>query len=500
MQSIIRYKLLFKQYIKTIVFLIFYFTFSTSHAINTILQQDAYIKASNTEASDEFGRTVAISGDYMVIGAPNEDSGNPNNQFDNTVTDSGAAYVYKKNTNGVWNQVAYLKSSVIRPFFSGGKFGRAVAIDDTTIAVTSGWDVTFFTLEFGNWVYKNHFTSLFTPISGTGSTVDNFGSSVAISGDTVVVGAIADDSNATGINGSHNDFAPDSGAAYVLVRSGDEWFEQAFIKPHNTGIGDAFGTSVDIDSDTIVIGARNEDSNATGVDGVNNDSREDSGAAYVFTRIGTTWSQQAYLKPSTNENTNLDFGYAVSISGDLVVVGAIGEKSGSTGINGDETNSDEPGSGAAYAFTRNASNLWSQDAYIKASNTDATDNFGRAVDSFSDGVDYNIIIGAPIEFSSSTGVNGDQSNNDVEISGAAYIFTRSADQWQQTAYLKASNTGDGDFFGSVAITGQAAVVGAIFEDSNATGVNGADNNLAPDSGAAYTFNIKPIPIFLDDFE
>ena len=128
---------------------------------------------------------------------------------------------------------------------------------------------------------------------------------MAVSGDTVVVGAIGEDSNATGVNGDQSDnSATDSGAAYVFVRSGTNWSQQAYLKASNTGAGDHFGISVAVSGDTVVVGAHGEDSNATGVNGNQSDnSAIDSGAAYVFVRSGTNWSQQAYLKAS---NTGAD--------------------------------------------------------------------------------------------------------------------------------------------------------------------------------------------------
>ena len=96
--------------------------------------------------------------------------------------------------------------------------------------------------------------------------------------------------------------APCSGAAYVFTRSGTNWSQQAYLKASNTEVDDWFGPSVAISGDTVVVGAYEEDSNATGVNGNQSDnSATNSGAAYVFTRSGTTWSQQAYLKASNTE-------------------------------------------------------------------------------------------------------------------------------------------------------------------------------------------------------
>ena len=213
----------------------------------------------------------------------------------------------------------------------------------------------------------------------------------------------------------------------------------------------------------------------------------DSGAVYVFTRSGTTWSQQAYLKAS-NTDAQDNFGYSVSLSGDTLAVGASYESSNATDVNGIQSDNSASGSGAVYIFTRSG-RTWSQQAYLKASNTDVSDDFGDSVSLSGD----TLAVGAPDESSSATGVNGSQSDNSAINSGAVYIFTRSGRTWSQQAYLKASNTGRSDLFGdSVSLSGDTLAVGARFEDSSATGVNGSQgDNRAGRSGAVYVRRIAP---------
>jgi hypothetical protein len=313
---------------------------------------------------------------------------------------------------------------------------------------------------------------------------DQFGVS-AVSGDTVVVGAPAEDSNATGVNGDQSDnSAADSGAAYVFVRNGTTWSQQAYLKASNTEAGDSFGISVSVSGDTVVVGAQFEDSNATGVNGDQSDNGANAaGAAYVFVRNGTTWSQQAYLKASNTETRDL-FGFSISVSGDTVVVGASLEDSNATGMNGDQSNNSASAAGAAYVFVRNGT-TWSQQAYLKASNTGAFDFFGASISVCGD----TVVVGAYGEDSNATGVNGNQSNNNAGNAGAAYVLVRNGTTWSQQAYLKASNTGASDRFGtSISISRDTVVVGAPAEDSNATGVNGdQSDNSAADSGAGYVF-------------
>jgi hypothetical protein len=249
--------------------------------------------------------------------------------------------------------------------------------------------------------------------SNTGA-IDYFGRSVAVSGDTVVVGANFEDSSTMGVNSTPNDNASSSGAAYVFTRSGTTWSQQAYLKASNTGAGDEFGYSVAVSGDTIVAGAIWEASSTTGVNSTPNESAYGSGAAYVFTRNGTTWSQQAYLKAS-NAGAIDQFGWSVALSGDTVVVGAINEASSTTGVNS-TPNESAGNSGAAYVFTRSGT-TWSQQAYLKASNTGAGDRFGWSVAVSGD----TLVVGAIREDSSTTGVNSPPDENASE-SGAAYVF------------------------------------------------------------------------------
>ena len=320
--------------------------------------------------------------------------------------------------------------------------------------------------------------------SNTGAE-DFFGHTVATTGDTVVVGAYGEDSGAAGVNANQADnSAADSGAIYVFVRSGTTWTQQAYIKSSNPATLDYFGSALSISGDTIAAGAFGEDSSATGVNGNQADNNAgSSGAVYIFVRSGTTWTQQAYLK-SSNTGSGDWFGTSVSIVGDTLAVGAQGEDSSATGANGTQTNNGTLESGAVYVFVRNAGN-WTQQAYLKSSNTGQSDFFGYSVSLSGE----SLVVGAYGESSNATGVNGNQADDSAGGSGAAYVFTRAGAAWTQQAYLKASNTGPVDYFGSaVAISGDTVVVGAFGEDSAARGVNGSQSdNSASASGAAYVF-------------
>lgn len=452
------------------------------------LAQQAFLKASNTGTEDGFGVSAAISGNTVVIGAPAEDSSSAgvNSPPNDLAPNAGAAYVFVRNGT-TWTQQAYLKP--LNPDASD-RFGTSVAISGNTIVVgafSEDGSTTIVNSTPDNLAANAGAAYVFVRSGTTWSQQaylkadnaganDQFGISVAIDGNTIVVGAFTED-----------DIASDSGAAYVFVRSGTTWSQQgSSLKADNAGSGDQFGSFVSISGNTIAVGAPTEGSNATGIngDGTNNLAGH-SGAAYVFVRSGTTWNQEAYVKPH-NTGSGDWFGRSLAISGNTLVVGAHWEDSDTTGINstGNESATD---AGAAYVFARTGT-IWVQEAYLKADNTGAEDNFGYAV-----AVSGNtVVVGARYEDGSGTGVNS-ESDNVESNAGAAYTFIRNGGIWSQQAYLKASNTESGDNFGNaVAISGSTIVVGAINEASSSLGVNGISNNFAPQSGAAYVFDI-PLP-------
>jgi uncharacterized delta-60 repeat protein len=293
--------------------------------------------------------------------------------------------------------------------------------------------------------------------AGSDNAGDRFGAAVAISGDTAVVGAPGEDSSSTGVAGSPNEMATDSGAAYVFVRNGLVWSQQAYLKASQVTAGDGFGSAVSISGNTLVVGSPKEDSSSTGINSVPNENAGDSGAAYVFFRSGTSWSQQGYLKTLWADTAEDLLGTSVSISGDTVVVGAPGEDSSTTGV-GSTPNNSAGESGAAYVFTRSGTS-WSQSpsGYLKASNTAGYQRFGTSVSIDGD----SIIVGAYGESSNTTGV--DSTPNLLGFNhGAAYVFARNEGFWGQQAYLKADPTsshGDAFFGSAVAIQGNTAVVG-----------------------------------------
>jgi cysteine-rich repeat protein len=401
-----------------------------------------YVKASNTGNNDNFGYSVALSADgsTMAVGAVAESSaavGIGGNQTDNSATNAGAVYVFVR-SGATWIQQSYVKAS------------------------------------------------------NTGAS-DLFGWSVALSADgsTLAVSAIQEASTATGVNGDQADnSATEAGAVYVFTRSGTTWSQQSYVKASNTAALDRFGWSVALSGDgaTLAVSAFQEDSAATGVNGNDSDNTApNAGAVYMFTRIGTTWVQQAYVKAS-NTGAGDFFGWSIALSGDgsTLAVGAYQEASAATGVGGDQTTNSTTFAGAVYVFTRSGT-TWSQQAYVKASNTRAGAFFGSSVALSADG--STLAVGATGETSAATGVGGDQTDNSAMRAGAVYMLERGGTTWTQRAYIKASNTGSEDFFGSsVALSGDGSIlaVSAFHETSAATGIDSnQSDNSANIAGAVY---------------
>jgi hypothetical protein len=447
-------------------------------------KQTAYVKASNADAYDHFacggsnqghtGSSIATSGDgtTMAVGAPYESSGArgiDGNQNDNSLYASGAAYVFTR-AGDRWSQQAYVKAS------------------------------------------------------NTGQG-DHFGSSVALSrdGNTLAVAAYWESSKATGVDGDQSDDSlPQAGAVYVFTRSGTRWAQQAYIKASNTGRagegdgfgdGDQFGYAIALSGDgtTLAVGAISEDSGARQVNGnQNDDSQQSTGAVYVFTRTGATWSQQAYLKAHNAEPGDL-FGFAVALSrdGDTLVTSGFDERGGARTINGPDDNT-MAGAGALYVYTRTGA-TWQQDAYLKGSRTEASDQLGYALAISDDG--NTIAAGAGDEDCLTPGINPPGCDADSPPNGtaniwvgAAYVFVRSAGTWREQAFIKASNPRPYSSFGvrlAMSGDGNTLAVTAYVEDSAGQGIRASaprpfltldalnawrdQRNVAEESGAAYIF-------------
>jgi trimeric autotransporter adhesin len=459
-----------------------------------------YLKASNTRPGEVFGTSVATSGDTLVIGAYGETSlakgvNNPPAPYSATDGATGAVYVFTR-AGGVWSQQAYLKASNTHDEsgLSGPLFGYSVAISGNTIAVGAPQEASNATGVNGNQADASAITAgaayVFTRVGTTWTQqayvkasnarpISRFGVAVALSGDTLAVGADAESSNASTVNGDQaNQSLSRAGAAYVFTRSGVTWSQQAYIKASNTRSEASFGSALALSGDTLAVGAPYETSSATGVNGSQAATGSNYGAAYVFARSGTTWSQQAYVKAS-NTRADANFGYAVAVSGDTLAVGSNGE---SSGVPGDPADTSASNAGAVYVFAR-AGATWSQQAYVKAAKPQTAAGFGTSV-ALSDNT---LAVGSPYEASNAKGFDGDQGDKSTARAGAAFVFARTGTAWKPRAYFKATNTRAQAYFGdSIALSADTLLIGSPQESSNATGVNGNSADASSlMAGAAY---------------
>ena len=493
------------------------------------LQQAAVLKASNPGMFDHFGEGgaldghtgagAAISGDGMTlaVGAQHESSsarGIDGDQNDESAYNAGAVYVFT-GSGANWTQQAYIKASNAD---GGDHFGNVVALsaDGNTMAVSAYWEssaatgvngdqadnsipqagaVYIFARSDGTWSQQAYLKASNTGRAGEGDLFgdgDQYGFSMSLSGDgnTVAVGAITEDGNASGIDGDQaDDSAVSAGAVYVYTRTGTTWSQQAYIKSSAAADftnGDMFGYSVSLNADgnTLAVGVYDEAGSSRGINGPVDATSRGSGAAYVFARDGNTWSRQAYLKVANAEpNDSWGIGIALSADGGTLALGSADEDCPATGVNPpgcmDDMTSDTS-AGAVALFVRDGV-TWTEQAYLKGSNTGPADWFGTRLALSGDG---NVLVAAaPNEDSAAQGINGGRQDDDSAFeAGAVYLFTRSGTEWTQQAFVKGSNTEAFDEFGnSVALSsnGRTMVVGARGEDQ-------ADGSV-DESGAVYVF-------------
>jgi len=371
----------------------------------TIWTEQAKLLASDGEEYDVFGRSVSLYEDTALISAVyDDDNGNY----------SGSAYVFIR-AGTTWTEQAKLLASDGTAY---DNFGYSVSIEGDTALIGAGWDddngnaagsAYVFTRSGITWTQQQKL------IASEG--VDGlFGWSVSLSGDTALIGAHGDNENGV-----------DSGAAYVFTRINTTWAQQTKLLASDGAMDDFFGWSVSLDGDTALSGVCGDDDNGT-----------ESGSMYVFTRNDTTWTEQGKLL-GLDDTSEDRFGCSVSIDGDTALIGAY---------------RDDNGKGSAYIFTRTGS-IWTQQAKLLASDGAVQDFFGISVSLSGD----TALIGAPV-----------YENNG---SGSAYVFIRTGTTWTQQAKLVASDGAIGDVFGlSVSLFGDTAIIGAPADD---------------DHGSAYIF-------------
>ena len=376
-------------------------------------------------AGDEFGTSVAIDGNTMVVGA-NEDDDNGNK--------SGSAYIFDK-LDGFWVPIAKLTAN---DGADGDEFGRSVGISGDTVVVGADRDDDNGSNSGSAYIYErneggiNNWGEVTKITASDEAAEDRFGVSVGISGDTVVVGANRNDDNGS-----------ESGSAYIYERNeggNNNWGEITKITASDGADGEFFGESVGISGDTVVVGANFDDDNGSF-----------SGSAYIYERNEggiNNWGEVTKITASDGAFGDR-FGESVGISGDTVVVGANGNSSGS-----------------AYIYERNEGgiNNWGEVTKITASDGAADDEFGESV-----GISGDTVV---------VGANGDDDNG--SDSGSAYIYERNEggiNNWGEVSKKTASDGAASDLFGlSVRVSGDTVVVGANFDDDNGS-----------DSGSVYIY-------------
>ena len=394
---------------------------------------------SDASGSDQFGHSVSVSGDTMVIGAPYDD--------DNNRDQSGSVYVLTRSSNGAWTQQQKLTAG--SDAVANDNFGQSVSVSGDTVVVGtpshgaggSGTTYVFVRSSSGAWTRQQKLKA-----SDGGSNYDYFGASVSVSGDTIIVGAY----------GYDDDGKSNVGRAYVFVRSSSAWTHQANL----TAGSDAreyenFGYSVSVSGDTAVVGLSSWMSTH-------------QQRAYVFVRSSSgVWTQQAKLTAGSDTGTEDSFGHSVSVSGETIVVGAYRHDA-----NGQHD------SGSAYVFVRSSSGAWSQQAKLTAgSDVSYQGHFGQSV-SISGDI---IVVGEPQDDHGSNSNNMYYNNN--ENQGSAHVFRRSGTKWNRVGKINAETyAAVNDYFGgTVAVSGERIVVGV--------GLKALNSSLGH-AGAAYAFALE----------
>ncbi|MCP4108055.1 MAG: hypothetical protein GY749_21335 [Desulfobacteraceae bacterium] len=343
---------------------------------------------------------------------------------DDNGSDSGSAYIYHYEGNG-WTQKAKL---VADDGESGDRFGESVSIDGDYAIMAARFDdnstgsaYIFHLGEDNGW---NQQAKL---VADDGDPGDWFGTSVSIDGNYAIIGAWGDNNK--------------TGSAYIFYYNGNTWIQQAKLLVSDGATGDSFGSSVSIHGNYAIVGVCGDDAKGYR-----------SGSAYIFERNDTTWTKQAKLVASDGASSDV-FGNSVSVNGDYVIVGATGN---------DDRGDD---SGSAYIFYYNGS-AWIQQAKLLASDGDTWDSFGCTVSIDGD----NAIVGAVAN------------DDDGSLSGSAYIYHYDGKNWIQQPKLVASDGDEHDFFGTVSIDGDNAIVGATGND-----------NDGKSSGSAYIYKLDVVP-------
>ena len=449
--------------------------------VNTTPQSNSVIKEfveinklvpKDRQGYENFGYSVGISGDYAVIGA-NVDDKDANG--DNPISDAGSAYIFKKQKDGKWKQVQKIVASNRE---DGDNFGWSVAINNNHIVVgaiyvghSSGAAYVFELGDNGVWLQKQKIVA--NPLEGQ----ILFGNSVAIDGNTIAVGCPWYAKDATGkpetnLNGA--------GAVFVFNKTGGVWTQSQILTPKSRTIdnlGDDLGYSVSICGDLIIAGAVGADFDMKGVNRM-----EAAGAAYIFERTGGKWQEVQKIVPSDRAPHD-EFGYTVAVSGDNAIIGAW-----------KKTETTDPDSrsftGNAYIFSRKAApgrvrpdggviltpedGSWKQVLKISPEDRRPDDYLGWSV---SMSGDYAIV--------SAKKQDTDSLDNLINDGGAIYVFYQDKNgRWSQTGKLTTFDRSQLDAFGhAVAISG-CDIIGATIVDQE----DDKDANALTSAGSGYVFS------------
>lgn len=448
---------------------------------------DAFIKSTNTGASDSFGE-VALSrdGNTLAIGAVGEDSDStgvgatPNESGDA----NGAVYIYRRSGTG-WAFESFLKAANSD---DRDGFGNALSLsaDGNTLAV--GAALRSIGDPGGAYVFSRTGTTwtqqtFLSPSDFSTTLLFGFSVSLSADGNRLAVGIPGEDGRGTGVTTLPAPGAislVNSGAVLIYERTGTAWAIDAYVKASNTGSFDSFGWSVSLsgDGNSLVVGAPMEDSASTGIDSTPNEGASSGGAVYVY-RYTTDWAFESYIKASEVDVNDI-FGTAVSLNADGTTL-AVGAPNYTFDRGGFDN------SGAVFIYRRTS--VWAEQDMVLAMNmgSDQDDLFGTSVALSNDGNAF--AAGAPGESSSLTGV-GTAMNETASESGAVYLYRFTSPNWVRESFIKASNTGAGDTFGgSVSLSGDGTrlAVGASDEDSSGTGIGSTSDEAATESGAVYVY-------------
>ncbi len=413
---------------------------------------------------DYLGWSVAIDGDFAVVGVPFQDY-DQNGQ--NYLLNAGAAYVYKF-IDGEWVFYQKLVSNFRR---SQDNFGYSVSIKGDYIVVGStknAYDsnelnakinagaVYVFKNISGNWTFQQKI------VANDRQAQDQFGYSVATDGNYIAVGAVYQDFDDDDI-----DIIQDAGAAYIFKNNAGNWTQVKKVFSTNRSVNEYFGNAVAVDGEYIVVGSYFHDYDASGSVFVNN-----SGAAFVYKNNSDAWNLVAKLTASDRQENDL-LGCSVAISGDYIIAGAYAHSYNLTG--GDFKFE----AGAAYIFKNNFG-TWTQQQKIIAPNPDraAGDRFGFSV-SISDGV---MVVGAYLQ-------EYDDYNSGIDYynAGAAYVFKENSGNWEYKQKIINSDREAQDYFAySVGIYGNYLICGAYQEAHDENGANQMSR-----AGSAYIYFNSP---------